>query len=810
MTLGSSSTTNSLELDVDLLRPLKTAEWHDILRQCLDSLLPASLFDHIRLPALSIIQRKIMTSAQDHTLRVVVKAKTGASTIAAGLHQQILAPTAASGTIGAGLASGISGEQSLSPEWFPPRLLNADEPAYGAAQFLLPGMIDPTDAVGKHSSTVPQESNISAHGVRMLHHLRSTMESEGRIRCNESVEVYLPPEYIGLGSGGDADMLTTVHSAHTDQNWLVASVCILAFFLITFSAVLFMHCKHRRIIVRKVQYPACNSVTVSTVHSCASSAQLISTCSSAAPSAGVVWTNTHPSSRNPPGTVSGFDGPPLYRSAPVCNCACSHPLPPDRTASRGRPSSAIHYKKYPCSNPTGWEPFANSSYTRSNRCGRSTQLSESAYRTTSRQQSHLSVVIEPAVQRNPLYQVERNRPPVALHCKPAAKGVTNHPANARAAANATKDMVIKNVRPPCVADQTCQTGSIAGSDIGSDADLDFMMDDPSGGDAAQPSTPDPTRCTIGMEMTMDDNWDCGGDKDDEPPSYNAAVSEQKNCGRCTCSKPRTVNTSADSSASGSVNAEVFNACSGIPTPHCSSGTHKSLKPNFHMTSAQPNQKNNPNNDKLIPLRIQKNKGVSGHFGSISQRLPSLTQGYNRKLEIIVDPNAVASNKKKEPGCTDDNASIFSCSSDSETSECQLSDYDCQMEAEHDEIVEVSPESVLHTSGYDVASKTAQVSLNPVGNGTDKTKSSQKQPLVTGNSFSKGELSVDGDVDASTQKSGGESTLTAFFHALTSEWRNGRPMTVRALKQKSHVKKQIRDGTTTSDITLQTSNENGSE
>ena len=31
----------------------------------------------------------------------------------------------------------------------------------------------------------------------------------------------------------------------TGQNWLLASICIIAFFVVTFSALLFLHCKQR-------------------------------------------------------------------------------------------------------------------------------------------------------------------------------------------------------------------------------------------------------------------------------------------------------------------------------------------------------------------------------------------------------------------------------------------------------------------------------------------------------------------------------------------------------------------------------------
>jgi hypothetical protein len=41
------------------------------------------------------------------------------------------------------------------------------------------------------------------------------------------------------------DLIRDVQSNITGQNWLLASICIIAFFVITFSALLFIHCKQR-------------------------------------------------------------------------------------------------------------------------------------------------------------------------------------------------------------------------------------------------------------------------------------------------------------------------------------------------------------------------------------------------------------------------------------------------------------------------------------------------------------------------------------------------------------------------------------
>ncbi|GAV07217.1 hypothetical protein RvY_17085-2 [Ramazzottius varieornatus] len=71
--------------------------------------------------------------------------------------------------------------------------------------------------------------------------LKNALSTGGRVRCNDSLEMYLP------------DILRDVHSSISGQNWLLASVCIIAFFLIIFSAVLFVHCKQRRVIVRKLR-----------------------------------------------------------------------------------------------------------------------------------------------------------------------------------------------------------------------------------------------------------------------------------------------------------------------------------------------------------------------------------------------------------------------------------------------------------------------------------------------------------------------------------------------------------------------------
>ncbi|OQV20107.1 hypothetical protein BV898_05900 [Hypsibius exemplaris] len=71
-----------------------------------------------------------------------------------------------------------------------------------------------------------------------VHQIRTAL-STGKVRCNDSLEMYLP------------DLIHDVQTTITGQNWLLASICIIAFFVITFSALLFLHCKQRRIVVRK-------------------------------------------------------------------------------------------------------------------------------------------------------------------------------------------------------------------------------------------------------------------------------------------------------------------------------------------------------------------------------------------------------------------------------------------------------------------------------------------------------------------------------------------------------------------------------